>query len=379
MKRLGYLLFAVMFYICRIFPIKENCFFLMMTHDPSKEGNIGAIRCYLEESQNQYEFVSLTREQEHFRGKAVIKRLFVFFFKKPYEMATSHYILMDNVFLPMAYMKFSKKVKVVQLWHGTGTIKKFGQHVNQGTLGQLEKKANQCITHLIVNGEDTKELYQGCFGVTKDKVYVTGLPRTDLLFQEEKKEKALKQFYQQFPQYQDKKIILYAPTFRDSELEHPRIPFQGECLLEGLGEEYILGLRLHPHVANRLNQSVLSERVVNFSNYPDLNSLLFAADILITDYSSIIFEFCALQKPMIFYAYDLDEFSENGRGFYHPYKEYVPGPVAENEEELRECLRLKEFDKEKVNAFFHKSYAYEDGGATKRVVDLLLEEKKHEG
>lgn len=366
MKDIGYLLFALLYYFFRLFPIKEKQVFCIMTHDGSKDSSVGVVVSFLKKEDKGYEFRYLRRRDT--------KLGFSFFVKKSYDLARSAYILQDNIFLPMAYIRFSKKVKVVQLWHGTGTIKKFGQSVNEGRLRKLEAGANSTITHLIVNSKDTKELYQEAFGISSEKIYLLGLPRTDLLFSLQKKEQYREEFYQEYPGFKGKKIILYAPTFRDKEVKEPKIEMDITKFLSGLPEEYILILKLHPFVASgfRWEEDKFCGRVWNLSEYNNLTRLLVVSDILITDYSSIIFEYCVLEKPMVFFAYDLEDFSENGRGFYYNYQEYVPGPVCTTTEEMVEIIKNKKYSLEKVNYFKNKSYEYLDGKANRRLYDTIF-------
>ena len=159
-----------------------------MTHDGSKDGNVAVVVDYLKKQDKDYSFQFIKKEDRRLVKKPGIwKGKLSFFIAKPYHLATSAYVLLDNTFLPMAYIRFSKRVRVVQLWHGTGTIKRFGQDVNTGQLKKLEYLANSRITHLIVNSEQSKKEYSGSFGVAEDKVFVYGLPRTDLFFDERDK------------------------------------------------------------------------------------------------------------------------------------------------------------------------------------------------
>lgn len=377
-KEIGYHLFAWMYKICCMFPIQKNKIFCVMTHDSSEEGNVGVVKKYLEEKNSDWNFCCLKREDTRFHGKEKWKKAFRFFVKYPYELATASYVLQDNIFLPMAFFSFRKRVKVVQLWHGTGTIKKFGQDVNVGRLGELEKLANKNITHLIINSKKW-DSYARIFGVTQDKLQVLGMPRTDLLFSEEKKEDREEQFFMENPNLIGKKIILYAPTFRDHNLDKQQLQLDIETWLKGMPEDIVLGLRLHPFVAEQFRyEGEEKERIVDFSHYKNLNTLLFVSSGLVTDYSSIIFEYVLLDKPMYFYAYDLEEFSDNGRGFYENYEEYVPGIVAKSTQELvnkimeiEKNLEQKEHWKEKRKRFKEENYCYFDGNSTRRLVKLL--------
>lgn len=372
MKKIGYLLFAALFYIGKVIPVNKKQMFLIMTHDPSEEGNVRMVAKGLQ-AKGVCKQYTITREDELFyKTKNPIKMLR--FFGKAFQMARSKYILLDNVFLPMAYMRFSDSVKVVQLWHGTGTIKRFGQDVNRGDLKRLEKKSNQNITHLIVNSDSMKTLYAKCFGIRESKVYALGLPRTDLLFDQEEIKKKQELFYVQFPELKNKKIILYAPTFRDNEIEQPSVELDTNKVIQQIKNDYIIGLRLHPHISRNIQLNLKSrERIFDFSNFSDLNTLLSVTDILITDYSSIIFEFALFQRPMLFYAYDYNAFSDNGRGFYDDYKKTVPGKVVYTVEEMIQAINMREFGQDKINQFVKKNYKYLDGKSVDRIIDILME------
>ncbi len=346
-----------------------------MTHDGSKDSSVGVVVQYLENISKEYQFEYIKKDETNaVRKQGIVGNFISFFIKKPFHLATAAYVLQDNIFLPMAYLHFPKAVKIIQLWHGTGTIKKFGQSVNTGRLGKLEKRANQTITHLLVNSEYTKKQYKEAFGVSEDKIKVLGLPRTDIMFQEDKKARDLEEFYHRFPDLKEKKLVLYAPTFRDNEVNNPKIMLDVNLFIEQTPEEYVLILKLHPFVAAafQLDTKQYQGRVMNLSTYGDLNTLLFAADILVTDYSSIIFEYCLLDKPMIFYAYDLDQFSDMGRGFYESYEDYVPGPVVKNTLELSSIIRSNCYDLLKIRQFRVKSYEYLDGQSTKRLVEKII-------
>ncbi|MGL6298449.1 MAG: CDP-glycerol glycerophosphotransferase family protein, partial [Methanobacteriaceae archaeon] len=143
MKKLGYLIFAFFFYIFYLLPVNKDKVFLIMTHDESEEGNVGASYKYFKEHNKNLIFKTLTRDDYDFSQGNRIGKIFSFFIKVPYDMATSRNILMDNVFLAFSYLKFKKDVNVVQLWHGSGTIKKFGLDTEDGLVKELATKANK--------------------------------------------------------------------------------------------------------------------------------------------------------------------------------------------------------------------------------------------
>ena len=109
------------------------------------------------------------------------------------------------------------------------------------------------------------------------------------------------------------------------------------------------------------------------SSYEDINTLLFVSDCLISDYSSIIFEYSVLEKPMLFFAYDLESFSQKGRGFYEEYESYVPGKVVRDTKEVAAFIRSEFYDKECVKKFKRESFSYLDGYSMERFLSHIFE------
>ena len=367
-KQAGYLLFALFFHLFRLCPVKEKKVFLVATHDAGPDGNIGIVSRRLKEEMPAYERVWFTRNN-------TIRRPFDFFIKKPYHLATSAYVFLDNEFLPMAYLHFPKNVKVIQLWHGTGTIKRFGQDVNTGTLKKLEYRANQRITHLIVNSDAVKTEYASAFAVDPARIYVIGNPRTDRMLDHQYLTRKTEQFYRDYPEMQGKHCILYAPTFRDAEVTDPKLHLDLQKTADSLAEDEVFFIRLHPHIASHLKETLAGwqeKGIYNVSEYPEIATLLAAADVLITDYSSIVFEYCLLERPMLFFAYDLKEFEKTGRSFYRDYRSFVPGQVVETEEELLACLKERNYTKKE--SFVRENFPLLDGNATSRLFALIFSE-----
>ena len=161
--------------------------------------------------------------------------------------------------------------------------------------------------------------------------------------------KKVEQFYQDYPEMKEKRCILYAPTFRDTEVSNPKLHLDLQKTADSLGKEDVLFIRLHPHIATHLKETL---------------------EGLITDYSSIVFEYCLLERPMLFYAYDLKEFEQTGRSFYRDYRSFVPGPVIETEEELLSCLKKQKYPQKE--SFVRENFPFLDGNATSRLFALIF-------
>lgn len=408
MKKLGYLIFAFFFYIFYLLPINKDKIFLIMTHDGSEEGNVGASYKYFKEHNKNLIFKTLTRDEYDFSEGNKIRKIFSFFIKVPYDIATSKNILMGNVFLAFAYLNFKKSVNIVQLWHGSGTIKKFGLDTEEGLIKELATKANKKNTHLIIESESMRNEYKSAFGMEDSKIFSTGCPRTDIFFDVNTIQNKIANFYSKYSELKNKKIILYAPTFRDKGDNDLDNNLNITKILANTSEDYVIGLRLHPHISKNFNfnssgsSSSYGNRVYNFTDFEGVNTLLLVSDILISDYSSIIFEYSLLNRDMVFFPHDFSSFEKSERGFYRDYMNFVPGSVVKSTEEL--ILELKFIinyhktdskakfytnhaeSNESINIYNNKSTSYNhtkinnfrkefmeksDGNASKRLFELL--------
>ncbi|MBR5968108.1 MAG: CDP-glycerol glycerophosphotransferase family protein [Lachnospiraceae bacterium] len=380
----GYRLYGLLYGIFSLLPVDGNRAYFIMTHDSSDEGNCGVMKTVFEK--RGFRCDALTRSEASGAG---------FIFRSAYRLARSRFIFCDNTFLPLAFLKLRKGSALTQLWHGTGTIKKFGQDVNEGELKDLEARCGRNITHLIVSSPATRDIYAGCFGVPESKVRVMGLPRTDAFFKPGFAKEARTVLEKDFPSLIGKTLVLYAPTFRDDKRNERRqidiIRSFADSFVREMPDDYCLGLRLHPFVASMLKQTTalnsaskkdpaVSGRIIDLSNYTGLNTLLGSTDILITDYSSIIFEYSLLRRPMYFYAYDLDRFEGSDRGFYRDYRGYVPGPVFTEADGLLTALKASaapdspsmQNSASAIDAFIADSYSFTDGHSAERLLKLLI-------
>jgi CDP-ribitol ribitolphosphotransferase len=380
-KRIAYLLVAIFFYLTWLFPINHKKILLIMTHDDSSDGNVGATYQYFKTKNPDLIFKSVTREKYIFKiNKNLFKNLFYIFISLPYHAATSKTIFMDNVFLPFSYIKLKKITRLVQLWHGTGAIKKFGLESEKGWVKKLAVDTNKNTTHFIVGSSWMKEIYKTAFGADEDKIYNIGCPRTDLFFNKLILQERREEFFQRYPELNNKKILLYAPTFRDYEnkLNENKIHLDIDKLISKINNNFVLGIRLHPHITNKVNlekysQGLYKIRVFDFSHYKKLNTLLICCDILITDYSSIIYEYALMKKPIIFYPYDLVKFEESGRGFYINYTSAVPGPIGFETDNIIDIINENRAYDYNMGEFLPIYLENCDGNSCERLYKLLME------
>jgi len=302
--------------------------------------------------------------------------------KSIYHLATAGTVFVDNYYGFLAVTDFRSGTKCIQLWHAAGAIKQFGLKdlsIENRPAKAYErfKKVYQRFDHVIVGSETMAAIFQEGFGISAQQIVRTGIPRTDFFFDDETKDEVSKTLELQFPMIKTKKVILYAPTYRDNELNVSDLKLDIDNMYRELHEDYVLFLRLHPAVSGTLKNEY-PDFVFNVSVDYNINHLLVITDILISDYSSIPFEFSLLHKPMVFFAYDIDQYAQE-RGFWDNYDKLVPGPIVENTNDLITVLRTDNFDMERVQAFSNEWNQYSDGYSSKRLIKCIYESSnKHQ-
>lgn len=379
MKKLGYLLFAFFFRVGRLFPVKRKKVVLFNGHNSGLNGNLLEIMRAMKRQQEErkvkhrdrFSFVFYAKRDLLYSGGLFGKicGVFVFFVVLPVRMATAGRIFLNDNFLPLGYCKPSKETQVIQLWHGAGAFKKFGLSVEKnGMVRERVKQANARITHLFITSKQVLPFYEEAFGIDRSRIYVTGVPITDLYFDEINKQKGKRLFYSQYPLLQDKKILLYTPTFRNTEKENAEIMahFDVQKIHEVLGDSWVILIKMHPKYP--VDNVPENSFCYNITNYSDMTALYFVSDLMITDYSSTIVEYVLLDKPVILYAYDYKKYD---RGFYRDYETTVPGPVAHTEKELLAFLRDDQKKNQKRQDFANLQYDDRDGKASERILAVL--------
>lgn len=308
--------------------------------------------------QKKYKFIFLGMNSKKMKIKdKEVKKYSIFSLSGLYHLATSKYWFSDSSFF--SFIKPRKGQLNIQLWHAAGAFKKFGL--------SIEPQKKYYIDLLTISSDNIIDIYQEAFGIEKNKIKNLGIPRADIFFKEDKKQKVIAEFFRNYPELKNKKIILYAPTFRDNERKYFNLKLDIDLMkknLEKLG--YILLLKLHPGIKSKDIQ-VDNKFSYNFSNYSNTADLLIVSDILISDYSSIIFEFSIMKKPILFYAYDIKEYIKD-RGFYYNYYDFIPNKINYTTEEIIKAIKNQEWDLERIEKFAKYFFNPFDGNSTERIL-----------
>ena len=300
---------------------------------------------------------------------------------RSYRVASSRLVIVDDYFFPIYPVKKRPGVTIVQVWHACGAFKRFGRATLEAEWGAdqiflewVPIHANYDLT--LVSSASIAPIYAEAFGQSVETISAAfGIPRTDALLSSPRRDAAERAVRERLGLHDERTTILYAPTFRGADLKGAAAPelLDIAALHRVLSSEYRLIVRLHPFVKSAMRiPPEVGDFVVDASAEPDVNEVMLAGDILVSDYSSIIFEYALLNRPMAFLAPDLAAY-ERERGFFFDYRTGVPGPVMEETEQLARWIQAKQFDLQRVRDFAAASFDVMDGRATVRFVsDVAL-------
>ena len=266
-------------------------------------------------------------------------------------------IISDNNYVISRFKR--KGVKVLQVWHAAGAIKKFGNAIHREY-----PIAN--YDQVICNGAYWKKPYSEAFNVSEEQVSVTGMPRLDHLLDDAFIRSSREKLFAQHPEWKGKKLLLYAPTFRGNIYEGMKqVPIDLHQLMKKLGSGYALLYKLHPLLKH---EELSDDRRIYNMNDADLHELFCVADVLISDFSSIIFDFSLLDKQICYYVPDLDQYMEE-RGCFVDYVELTQDCLASDEDALAELILSGKNGQSAMER--HPYMEHRDGHNLDRVLALI--------
>ena len=326
----------------KVTSVEKNKVFFISDVRENIEGNFEYIWKYLDEYKYN-KVVYLKGDRRNNGGILSFNRMI-------YDFTTSEVILLEDYFRYTSFVRLKKEQELCQLWHACGAYKKFGYSRLNGNENIKIHQGYKKYTKVITSAEAIRENYAEAFGISIEKTKATGVPRTDIFFDEQCKAEKCAKFYEEYPELKNKKIILFAPTYRGKRAEDASYEFgeiEFESLYQQLKEEYVIIFKWHPALYNNLkrkhilvyDESKYKDFFYDMSEKREVNDLLFVADILVTDYSSVIFDYALLNKPIIYFMYDIEQY-EGGRGLYYELEEYLYGPIVKTTNDL--IMAIKE-------------------------------------
>lgn len=290
-------------------------------------------------------------------------------------LAQSDHIFIDDHAPVFDWLKLRESTEVAQLWHAGAGFKSSG-YSRWGHFGcPGPQSCHRQYKYGIAGSKNIAHFFSEVWGLNDEQVLPTGMPRMDEYLDEAHKQQKIEELHKQYPASVGKKVILFAPTYRGRNKKTAYYPYDlldFDRLYEVCGDEYIVFFKGHPWVNNKLEiKKQHKDKFFDLKNYPNINDLFYIVDLLITDYSSNIFEYSLMRKPMMFFAFDKAEYSLS-RGFHRDYDESAPGKVCETFEEVLTAIESKDFEYEKVEQYILQHFDYIDSGASDRVIDWIL-------
>ncbi len=369
MKHLAYKLFACAFNVCALLPTRARVA-LLSPHMASFTDSLGEMEREMRARGFSVVRVSGADIRPKQKNAAAVLRMLRFFTKGAYDLASASMVFLNDNFMPLADLHVKKNAVWTQLWHAEGAFKRFGLDIAdlQPDVRQRVEHGNEKLRYVICSSESVAPVYASAFGVPQEKVLPLGSPRADRYI-EKSRRTDMRAVRANLFGGTDKKIALYAPTFRDD-------PAENRALLEHfdfgkfdreLGDTHKLVLRLHP----QFHDVPVPDGVTDMTDYPDAGDLIAACDLLITDYSSLCLDFALVGKPSVFYAFDLERYAA-GRSFYFDYKTSVPGAVAQTFDELIAAVKNAEADGDAMRRFSVFHFGTPDGKAASRIADAVI-------
>ena len=331
-----------------------------------------------------YKFIfPLKDKNEVIEGAKVIKYRGIKYF---YYLAKSKFWIV-NCKLPSYCIKKDEQV-YIQTWHGT-PLKRLAHDIetkdditfyrSKMSRDEMTKSYDVDVAkynYLISPNEYSSEIFESCFKIDKEKIKEYGYPRNDYLVNITNEEIDKLKIKYNIPT--DKKVILYAPTWRDNKFNEKGYIYELKVDFnkwkDMLGDEYVVIFKPHYLISNKFKGIKLDNFLFSFDENVDINELYVMSDLLITDYSSVFFDYAILNRPILFYMYDLEEYRDELRGFYLDINKELPGKITIDEDELLSVIKnenYKEYD-EKLKEFRKTYNDLEDGKASQRVINNLI-------
>jgi CDP-ribitol ribitolphosphotransferase len=373
--KIGIAFFQVIYSVLKLFPTKNKMLFLsrQMNHPSVDFSMLGEV---MAKEHPDWDVVMLCRKIEP-GLKSKISYVF-HMFRQAYELATSRVLILDSYAILPCCLHHKKSLLIIQIWHSVGTMKKAGYSSLDSKEGRSSKVAHALHMHeqydyVLAASDAYKQNLADQFHQDPERIVTLALPRIQLLKDPEYASGKREEIIKRHPKLANpgKKNILYCPTFRKNEDETIEFQHAIEGLLQSIDlTKYNLIVKLHPLTNYKIPKQNGVIRARKFTTF----EMLFVSDIVISDYSCIIYEAAVRNIPLYFYAYDYEKYIET-RGLFIDYLNEVPGPVCYTAEEIADALE-KPYDMERLKMFADKYVSPENHDEAKSIIDFALSHLK---
>lgn len=353
------LIFAVM----KLLPVQNKVVFISR-QDDCKSDDMKLLEKAISQCQNKpVKQVFLCKK---FDGGVCKKALYCFHaLRQMYHLATSKVVVLDSYCIAVSVLRQRHSTVIIQMWHALGALKKFGFSIIDEEEGRSSKiadimKMHRNYSYILASSEPCVPFFADAFDYKEESIKIMSLPRVDKLTDKALKKSTIEQIYERYPEFHEKKLVVYAPTFRKGKDISKEID---DLASQFDKDKYVFILKRHP-LMKKEEVMCLEDR-----DFPTIDMLI-AADYVICDYSAVVFEAAILKKPLFFYDFDYDRYS-SGRDFYINYLEEMPGVIFSDAKQIASAVKEDNYDLKKVEAFSRK-YVEEQDECSRKLADFIL-------
>ena len=307
------------------------------------------------------------------------------------KIAWADFIFLDDHSQTTDWLKIKGTI-ITQLWHAGAGFKSTGYSRFGMPASPAPESGHRQYNYGIAGSMKIRHFFSEVWGINDEMVLPTGMPRLDEFLDPDYKEMTINKILSAHPELckpssggrtltKKDNIILFAPTYRGENKKNAYYPYDRLDMnrLYKLCKETdsVIIFKMHPFVTYPVPiPKQFRDRMIDMTSYPNINDLFYITDLLITDYSSDIYEFSLMRKPMLFYSFDINDYSKS-RGFHRDYRTNVPGKIVENFDAMIEAIQKKDFEYDKVEKYIENNFDNVDTNACQRIIDWIILGKPH--
>lgn len=361
-------LLRVLGWLFSFLPLDRGRVVLATARYPVLEGNLLALDGAIRRLRPGVRIVHLLEPYAYgLRGKV---RYLLRLVRGMYHLRTAGLLVVDNAWLPVHVSPHRRGTTVVQVWHAAGALKRFGLDATVPMAKPEVTFIHRYYDYAITSGEAGRVPWSRALRTPLERVLPLGAPRTDVLFDAEALDAERTRLLATYPALAGRRVALFAPTFRGrGQAKTGTAALDGRHLRELLPAEWALVAKTHPNL-DPVTQPVAGFDVVADPG-SDMNAWLALADVLVTDYSSAIFEWALLRRPLVLLVDDLEAY-ERDPGLYLDYRTQMIGDVVRDTDAVADAILAGRVDAAAWDAFIRNNLSACDGNASERFVDRFL-------
>ena len=303
------------------------------------------------------------------------------------KLAKADFIFLDDHSQTTDWLKLKGAV-ITQLWHSGAGFKSTGYARFGMPASPAPESGHRQYDYGIAGSKKIRHFFSEVWGINDSMVLPTGMPRIDEFLDEEHRKEKTEELlnndfgYHNFILCKQNRVILFAPTYRGENKKAAYYPYD-KIDFKRLYElcentNSVMLFKMHPFVEEGIPiPKTFTDRMIDVTSYPNINDLFYITDLLITDYSSSIYEFSLMRKPMLFYAFDRDQYLKE-RGFHRDYEACAPGKIVYTFDDMMEAIQKEDFEFEKVEKYIEESFDNIDTHACDRIIDYIIRGKRPE-